>query len=81
VGDGTDFRGDDATTYTLPGLERAATTVMYGDNFYGGFDSLHAWIDQAGEREAGELREIYLDCDGPRHTWVVELQLALVPRQ
>jgi DNA-binding transcriptional MerR regulator len=67
-------------TCEIPGLGRAATTVMYGDDFNGGFRALRAWIDDAGEREAGELREIYLDCDGPRNTWVVELQLALEPR-
>jgi len=81
VADGTVYRDDNAVTFALPGLERAATTVMYGDNFYDGFDALHAWIEQAAEHETGELREIYLDCDGPRHTWVVELQLALVPHQ
>jgi hypothetical protein len=69
-----------AHTYELPGLLRAATTVMYGDDFDGGFRALRAWIAEAGEHEAGELREIYLDCDGPRGTWVVELQLALKPR-
>ena len=53
---------------------------MYGDDFDGGFRALRMWITEAGEREAGELREIYLDCDGPRETWVVELQLALEPR-
>ena len=77
VADGVDYSANGAQTFELPGLERAATTVMYGDDFDGGFSALHAWIEQAGEVEAGELREIYLDCDGPRHTWVVELQLAL----
>ena len=71
---------DGARTYELPGLARAATAVMYGDDFDGGFRALRMWITEAGEREAGELREIYLDCDGPRETWVVELQLALEPR-
>ena len=80
VPDGTVYRHDGARTCALPGLERAATTVMYGDDFNGGFDALRAWREQAGEHEAGELREIYLDCDGPRRTWVVELQLALEPR-
>ena len=53
---------------------------MHGDNFNGGFRALEAWITEAGERKAGELREIYLDCDGPRDTWVVELQVALEDR-
>jgi hypothetical protein len=71
---------DTATTYELPGLSRAATTVMYGDDFDGGFRALHAWVAEAGERAVGESREIYLDCDGPRPTWVVELQVALEAR-
>jgi DNA-binding transcriptional MerR regulator len=76
-----DVRHDDrATTYELPGLARAATTVMYGDDFDGGFRALRAWMAQAGERATDESREIYLDCDGPRHTWVVELQVALAAR-
>jgi hypothetical protein len=79
VPDGVTY-DDGARTYELPGLTRAATAVMYGDDFNGGFRALRAWIDEAGEREAGELRELYLDCDGPRETWVVELQLALEPR-
>jgi hypothetical protein len=77
IPDGMNYVGDDAQTFVLPGLERAATTVMYGDDFDGGFAALHAWVEQAGEVEAGEFREIYLDCDGPRSTWVVELQVSL----
>ena len=45
-----------------------------------GFTALRSWLEQAGERPAGESREIYLQCDGPRDTWVVELQLALEER-
>lgn len=72
---------DGARTYELPGLARAATTVMRGDDFDGGFRALHTWIAEAGERAAGESREIYLDCNGPRDTWVVELQVALDQRK
>ena len=54
VPDGTTYDGDGARTLELPGLARAATTVMYGDDFNGGFGALY--------------------------TWVVELQLALQPR-
>jgi DNA-binding transcriptional MerR regulator len=79
VPDGTRYNAG-AQTYELPGLSRAATTVMHGDNFNGGFRALEAWIAEAGEQKAGELREIYLDCDGPRDTWIVELQLALEAR-
>ena len=79
VPDGTEhFDAADGTrTFELAGIARAATTVMYGDDFDGGFAALQTWITEAGEHEAGELREVYLDCDGPRDTWVVELQLAL----
>jgi DNA-binding transcriptional MerR regulator len=80
VPDGIRYDGSGVQTCEIPSLARAATTVMYGDDFNGGFRALRAWISDAGEREAGELREIYLDCDGPRDTWVVELQLALEPR-
>jgi hypothetical protein len=81
IPDAMNYAGDDAQTFVLPGLHRAATTVMYGDDFGGGFAALHAWTEQAGELEAGEFREVYLDCDGPRATWVVELQVALHKRQ
>ncbi len=80
MSDDVRYERDGARTHEIPGLARAATTVMYGDDFDGGFRALRTWIDDAGERAAGELREIYLDCDGPRDTWVVELQLALEPR-
>jgi len=73
--------GDGAEAFELPGLERAATTVIHGNpDFHGGFQALFDWIAQTGERPAGESREIYLDCDGPRDTWVVELEVALEPR-
>lgn len=81
VPDDIDRNADGVETFDIPGLERAATTVMHGEpDFDGGFRALHAWIEQTGERAAGEIREIYLDCDGPRNTWVVELQVALEPR-
>lgn len=31
----------------------------------------------SGELELGKYREVYLDCGGPRETWVVELQIGL----
>lgn len=78
-----DIRYEDAgvRTIELPGLSRAATTVIHGDpDFDAGFKALHTWAGETGEHPAGESREIYLDCDGPRDTWVVELQIALDPR-
>ncbi len=72
--------GDGAEAFEIPGLARAATTVLRGDDFNGGFRALFDWVEQTAEPPAGELREVYLDCDGPRDTWVVELQVALEPR-
>jgi DNA-binding transcriptional MerR regulator len=75
-----DFHCDDAgvVTMELPGIERVAATVIHGNpNFHEGFQALQTWIREAGEEQVGPLREVYLDCDGPRDTWVVELQLGL----
>ncbi len=80
VPDGISCDLDGASTIDLPGLSRVAATVMRGDAFDAGFAALNSWIEESGEQESGELREIYLDCDGPRDTWVVELQVALAPR-
>jgi DNA-binding transcriptional MerR regulator len=81
VPEGIRYNRHGVETIELPGMARAATTVAYGDpDFHVGFSALRSWIQDAGEQEAGELREIYLDCDGPQDTWVVELQLALQPR-
>lgn len=71
---------DGLVTIELPELERVAATVLRGDHFNEGFRALRAWVREAGEAELGELREVYLDCDGPRDTWVVELQIALRER-
>jgi DNA-binding transcriptional MerR regulator len=72
------IEGDGIVSMRLPGVERVAATVLHGKpDFYEGFAALKTWIEEAGEEEAGELREVYLDCDGPRDTWVVELQLGL----
>jgi hypothetical protein len=65
----------------LPGLDRVAATVLRGDpNFHEGFAALMTWAEEAGEERTGELREVYLDCEGPRDTWVVELQIGLYPK-
>ena len=72
---------DGFDTMELSGLARAAATVIYGNpDFHEAFGVLHQWVSEAGETPTGEAREVYLDCDGPRETWVVELQLALAPR-
>jgi len=72
---------DGIESMRLPGLERVAATVIHGDpNFDEGFRALQVWAEEAGEEQVGELREVYLDCDGPRDTWVVELQIGLRDR-
>lgn len=68
----------DISTIELLGVARVACTVVRGDEDFGaGFDALERWIRDAGYVATGELREVYLDCDGPRVTWVTELQLVL----
>ena len=72
---------DGIASMRLPGLDRVAATVLHGDpDFHDGFAALIAWAEEAGEERTGELREVYLDCDGPRDTWVVELQIGLQPK-
>jgi len=78
VHDDVKIDDDGITSMELPGLDRVAATVLHGDpDFHQGFAALFAWAEEAGEQQAGELREVYLDCDGPRATWVVELQIGL----
>ena len=63
---------------TFAGFERAATTVVSGEPDYDeAFTALVQWVDEMGEIRAGHSRELYLNCDGPLDTWVVELQIAL----
>lgn len=74
--------GDGLSTVQLPAVERAATTVVHGppEQFHAAFQTLHEWVDRAGERATSFDRELYIDCDGPRDTWVTELQTLLEPR-
>jgi effector-binding domain-containing protein len=68
-------------TIELPGIARAASTVIHGDpDYHEAFNALGQWARDAGEKGIGHSREVYLDCDGPRDTWVVELQIALQAR-
>lgn len=78
---GVTIEGDGLTTIELAAVERAATTVVRGvpEQFADAFRALHEWIDQAGERATSFDRELYIDCDGPRDTWVTELQAILEP--
>jgi DNA-binding transcriptional MerR regulator len=60
----------------LPEIERAATIVHRGsmDDVMATIQTLARWIDANGYRSAGHNRELYLECDGKRDTWVTELQ-------
>jgi DNA-binding transcriptional MerR regulator len=78
VSEDVQFDDDGIRAMSLPGVERVAATVIHGDpNFDEAFRALQAWAREAGEEELGQSREVYLDCDGPRDTWVVELQIGL----
>jgi len=74
--------GDGLSTIDLPAVERAATTVVHGppERFHDAFQALHEWVVRTGERATPFDRELYIDCDGPRDTWVTELQTVLEPR-
>ncbi len=75
------IEGDGLATIELAAVERAATTVVRGapDRFPGAYRALHEWIDRTGDRATPFERELYIDCDGPRDTWVTELQAILAP--
>jgi DNA-binding transcriptional MerR regulator len=80
---GVTIQGDGGlTTIDLAAVERAATTIVRGapDRFPDAFRALHEWIDRAGEQATSFERELYIDCDGPRETWVTELQALLSDR-
>jgi DNA-binding transcriptional MerR regulator len=78
---GQTIDSDGLTTIDLPAVERAATTVVRGDpaQFSGAFRALHEWVDQTGALATAFERELYIDCDGPRDTWVTELQVLMQP--
>jgi DNA-binding transcriptional MerR regulator len=73
------IEGDGLTTIELAAVDRAATTVVRGapDQFADAYRALHEWIDRTGDRATSFERELYIDCDGPRDTWVTELQAIL----
>jgi DNA-binding transcriptional MerR regulator len=81
VPDGVTVEGDGIATVDLPAVDRAATTVVRGapEGFPAAFGALHAWVERTGHRTACHEREVYIDCDGPRDTWVTELQATLAP--
>jgi len=73
--------GDGLTTVELAAVDRAATTVVRGDpaQFAGAFRALHEWVGDTGAQATAFERELYIDCDGPRDTWVTELQVLMEP--
>jgi DNA-binding transcriptional MerR regulator len=78
VSDGTTISTDDIETTEFRLIERAATTVISGDpNYDEAFTALQRWAAEMGETTTGHNREVYLDCEGPVTTWVVELQVAI----
>jgi DNA-binding transcriptional MerR regulator len=73
---------DDIDTTILPAV-RAATTIVRGapdDVYYRGFQALHDWLEATGPHAVAQLREVYIDCDGPRDSWVTELQAVIADR-
>ena len=81
VPSGVTIEGDGLATIDLPGIDRAATTVVRGapGQFPAAFRALHEWVERTGERSTAFARELYIDCDGPPDTWVTELQTILEP--
>jgi DNA-binding transcriptional MerR regulator len=83
IPDGSRIDENGVTTAEIPALARVAVTVITGDSafggpdFNGGWNALRGWAEASGETGTGEFRELYLDCDGPRTSWVVEVQMAL----
>lgn len=77
------IRSDGLVTIDLPAVERAATTVVRGapEQFHEAFRALHDWVDRTGCHATAFDRELYIDCDGPRDTWVTELQTILQARR
>lgn len=76
---GVTITDDGLSTVDIPAVARAATTVVRGapDKFGEAFQALREWIDQTGAIATSSDREVYIDCDGPRDTWVTELQTLL----
>jgi len=83
VPEGITITDDGVETVDLAAVARAATTVVRGSPetcYQEGFQALQDWAERTGEQTLGLEREVYLDCDGPRETWVTELQTILAPK-
>jgi DNA-binding transcriptional MerR regulator len=79
VPSGVTITDDGLSTLEIPGVARAATTVVRGapDQFGDAFEALGDWITQTGAQATPIDREVYIDCDGPPDTWITELQTVL----
>jgi DNA-binding transcriptional MerR regulator len=62
-------------------LDRVASTVHRGAGIDKAFDAVHAWARDTGAVPTGHSREVYFDCDGAFETWVVEIQIELMPAE
>ena len=71
-----------ASRSPTPPIERAATIIHNGsmDDVMPTVQALARWIDTNGYRSEGLNREVYLDAERPRDTWVTELQVPMEPR-
>lgn len=81
---GVTIEADGLRTIELGAVDRAATTVVRGapeQHFANAFRALHEWIERTGDHATPFERELYIDCDGPRDTWVTELQAILEPER
>jgi DNA-binding transcriptional MerR regulator len=74
----SDLTSDAVVTRDLPS-GRAATLIHEGNmsTCSSSYQALQQWMEAAGEAPDGYSREIYLDCDGHRDSWVTELQFVL----
>jgi DNA-binding transcriptional MerR regulator len=73
-----DLASDSVVIRDLP-AGRAATLIHEGNmsTCPSSYQALQQWMEAAGEEPDGYGREIYLDCDGHRDSWVTELQFVL----
>jgi DNA-binding transcriptional MerR regulator len=64
----------------LPEIAQAATILHRGsmDNVMPTIQTLALWIDANGYRSVGYNRELYIECNENRDTWVTELQEPIV---
>ena len=64
----------------LPAIDQAAIALHHGppEGVMATIQALASWIDRSPHRSSRGNREVYLDCAGPRDTWVLEIQEPLL---